>query len=381
MIMGAVRLLWAVLMVCALAACARAAQTVEVGTRAELMAALRVAAAGDTILLGAGDYGVLKIRDHRYADFVTLRARTPGAARLERLVIDGVRFLRLEGLHIDHPSNGRPQSRIVEITGESRDIEILNSEINGRPDTDFNGHFGIRAAQTVGLRLIGNRVHDVKFGIALFGVTQAQVSDNELEDIGEDVFKFAGVTQVLVENNIGPARMFPAKGAHDDFMQFQGAPSRGVVVRGNVFVPQNSTHAQGIFFGGKGGHEDLLIEENIVVTSLARGISVNLGTDIVVRRNTVVGVSGEKGARIVVPEGAVLEHNIWTSRKGRQGGSNIIAQSTDPAAPYHYSTLFENALRRPAPRLQDLRPVPGSLAEGRGAVARLRALLAQSGGL
>lgn len=341
-----------------------------------LRAALDAAAAGDVIVLAAGDYGAVRIEGARFSPPVTIRAEQPGGAVFDSLTIQGAEGLRFEGIHVSHPDNGGPQSRIVEIADSDR-IEIVNSEVNGRVDDDFGGHFGIRIGGGQGHRILANRIHDVKHGIAVFGARDVTVAENRMEDIGEDSFKFAGVDGALVENNTGPERMFPAPRAHDDFMQFQGGPSRRVTIRGNVFLPQNSLHAQGIFVAGDGGHADILIEENIIATTMARGISVNRGTGITVRRNTVVGLPGQRGtvARVVTPDGAVVEENIWSGKRGKREGSNIVAQGTDPAGAHYYAQVFRDALRRPAPRLADLAPVAGGAGETVGAVRRLRVLL------
>lgn len=352
------------------------ADEIAVANAAALTAALGAARDDDTIRLADGQYGAVEIRGRRFRAPVTIRAANPGAAEFESLRVKDSGFLRFEGLHVNHPGNGQAGSKIVALE-DSDHIEIIGCEINGRVDAVFDGHFGVRVLRGTGLRFEGNFVHDVKHGIAVFGARGATLVGNRLEDIGEDSFKFVAVTGVLVENNTGPARMFPAKGAHDDFMQFQGGPSHRVTVRGNVFLPQNSLHAQGIFFGGEGGHTDLLIEENIIATSVLRAISVNSGSGIVVRQNTVIGLPRlrDRLARITVPDGARVEQNIWSGKKGGRSGSNLVAQARDPAAPYYYAQLFRNALRTPAPQLEDLVPLPDGPAAAIGAVVRLRELL------
>lgn len=343
-----------------------------------LRAALSGAAPGDVVLLASGTYGAVEVRDLRFADAVSIRSAEPGGAVFDSLSISGAAGLRFEGIHVSHPANGGAQDRIVRIADSDR-IEIINAEVNGLVDDDFSGLFGIRINGGEGHRILGNSVHDVKHGIAVFGARDVIVAENRMEDIGEDSFKFGGVDTVLVENNTGPERMFPAPRAHEDFMQFQGNPSRRVTVRGNVFLPQNSLYAQGIFVAGDGGHADILIEENIISTTMLRGISVNEGTGITIRRNTVVGLPGRRGtqARVIAPDGAVVEENIWSGKRGKQQGSNIVAQGTDPRGAWYYGQIYRDALRKPAPRLVDLVPVAGGPGESLGAVRRLRALLGQ----
>lgn len=352
------------------------ADEIAVANAAALAAALDTARDGDTIQLADGQYGAVEIRARRFRAPVTLRAANAGAAAFESLSITDSGFLRFEGLHVQHPGNGQAGSKIVALK-DSEHIEIIGCEINGRVDAVFDGHFGIHVLRGTALRFEGNFVHDVKHGIAVFGGRGVAVIGNRLEDIGEDSFKFAAVTGVLVANNTGPARMFPAKGAHDDFMQFQGGPSHRVTIRGNVFLPQNSLHAQGIFFGGEGGHTELLIEENIIATAVRRGISVNSGSGIVIRQNTVIGLLGPGGrlAHILAPEDARVEQNIWAGKTGERRGSNLVAQAANADAPYYYAQLFRNALRLPAPQLEDLVPLPDGSAAAIGAVRRLQELL------
>ncbi|MCB6179840.1 right-handed parallel beta-helix repeat-containing protein [Rhodobacter sp. Har01] len=357
-------------------AAAALAGTLHAEDAQALGSALSEASAGDVILLAPGDYGAVELRGQRFDPPITIRSARPGGAVFDSLSVSGSDGLRFVAIHVSHPGNGAARSRVVEIEDSNR-IEIVEAEVNGRVDDVFDGHFGIYIQGGEGLRLVGIRVHDVKHGIAVFGARDVTVAENRMEDIGEDSFKFAGVDGVLVENNTGPERMFPAEGAHEDFMQFQGGPSRRVTIRGNVFLPQNSPYAQGIFVAGDGGHADILIEENIIATAMLRGISVNEGSRITIRRNTVVGLPSKRGtiAGVVAPDGATVEENIWSGKRGQQIGSNIVVQGTDPAEAYHYDAIFRNALRQPAPRLADLAPVAGGPGATLGAVRRLRTLL------
>ena len=125
----------------------------------------------------------------------------------------------------------------------------MNCEMNGKVDAVYPiaGWFGVRTDDSSFITVANNDIHDVQNGLSMVDSSNLVVRDNFVDRVGSDFYKFAAVDSVLIENNTGGGHTFAAPDAHEDFMQFQGAASSNVTIRGNVFLVQNSAGVQGIF--------------------------------------------------------------------------------------------------------------------------------------
>jgi parallel beta-helix repeat protein len=348
-----------------------------VSGRADLLSALSSATGGETIVLQDGNYGSLDLEDLHFNDYVTIRSATPLGAKFSEISVDGSSYVRIDAVHVSNGGNGAPSSKVVTIDGGSRHVEFINSEVNGLEDGKNTGHYGIHTGSADDVRISNNYVHDVKNGIVVLGTSGIEVVGNEVDEIGSDAMKFAGVTGALIENNTGPRTItLDDPSWHMDFIQIQGS-LKDAVIRGNVFIPENNVWSQGIFAGKGFVLTDVLIEQNIIYTGIMNGIKVYDGSGIVARNNTVLNIpqDGHNATVLSVPSGSVVENNISSSTSGSMSGSNIVAQHAKPGQAYHYDQLFENAQAGLGASLEDFRPVKGSLAESKGAAQRLAELL------
>ncbi|CUH49079.1 right-handed parallel beta-helix repeat-containing protein [Ruegeria atlantica] len=340
---------------------------------ATLQADLIQATAGDRINLASGDYGAVQLRGLSFDRTVTLVAQ--GDVRFDSLVVLETRNLRLEGIRVE-AAGGRAAIRIM----RSHNIAISHADIGGPSNrmAPMNAvKFGIEIRDySSNITIENSYVHDVLNGIAHFGTAGFTLSGNRIDHIGADAFKFAGVDRGMIQNNFGPTHFYPAEDTHADFMQFQGPPSKNLEIRGNLLLLQNRFDMQGIFFGGKGTHDNLAIEQNIIFTRMANGIRVSNGQNISVRHNTLINAFAAERpvTRISVPSGSVVQKNIESRKKGKLEGGNIAMQHLDPARKLHYSELFAGISEGQSIQIKDVHPISGGLAETYGAFARLMEL-------
>lgn len=348
------------------------AQTTTVGP-ADLPAALAAARGGETLVLADGDYGAVDIAGKTYADFVTLRPARPGGAVLQKLDIRGSRFVRCDGLHVSSPDNGARFSTVVAVTEGSRDVQIINCTVNGRIDTDYSGHYGLYTNDQVrDVLFAGNFVHHVRVGGTFYNAQGLTVSGNVIDHTGGDSFKFIAVRDVLIENNFGARHIFSAPGEHNDFIQFQGADSANIVIRGNVSLPRSISNVQGIFLDDA-RYSNVLIEYNIIVTSMIRGISVSDCANCEARFNTLINIPGIGSKATKVMGFSNYHSNIETSYlQDAKQGPNLTLQNTHPGKPLYFGQFFNNPQAGQAMRPADLLPVRGSLAERYGAVGTIQ---------
>jgi parallel beta-helix repeat protein len=349
---------------------------ISVSNRSELLSALSSARGGETITLADGHYGGLQIsRD--YASMVTIQSETPLGAEISGLRVMGASNLRFDGLHVNSNTNGNIGGRIVEIAGESRNIELVNSEVHGRVDGTYVGSNGIQLGASTGVVLKNNYVHDVHHGIAAFHARDFKIIGNEIDYVAEDLLKFSNVRNAVIEENVGGANIFRQNGAaHPDYIQFESSSSN-IEIRNNVFLAESASSTQGIFLWD-GTYTGVVIEGNILSTGHVRGISIEKGTGNLIQDNTLLNVPGEfhPGTLILVPSGNAVKNNIQTDRTGWSDGTNLTLQNVDPNKPFYVEDYIENGAMGRGLTLDDLRIVPGSLAETMGAAKQLKSLKA-----
>ena len=193
--------------------------TFNASTRAQLLTALGSAKGGDTIVLGAANYGSVEITQD-FASTVTIKSSTPLAAKFNSINIFGASNVRIDGVHVDNGGNGGVASKLVWIDYGSQYIQLVNSEVNGLVDGNFGGHVGVYANGSRNISLTNNDIHDVYRGSMAFGINDLKITENDFDRIGEDTMKFSSVNQALVENNFSRGPFIG--GSHLDFVQVQG---------------------------------------------------------------------------------------------------------------------------------------------------------------
>ncbi|MEB8389474.1 hypothetical protein OO012_19885, partial [Rhodobacteraceae bacterium KMM 6894] len=200
--------------------------------------------------MSSGNYGALNVSNKSYSSHVTLVSAEPRGAVFTSVKISNTNYLRVDNVHVDNPDNGGTASKVVSVTNGSSHIEFLNSEVNGKVDGDFSGHYGLYSNKSSDVTFEGNFVHDVKVGAVFNAVEDVTVRGNSLEDIGSDNFKFSSIKGALIEGNLGSRNFHPQAGDHIDFIQFQpNGNSSDIVIRGNVSMPSNIANMQGIYLG------------------------------------------------------------------------------------------------------------------------------------
>ncbi|MSU91741.1 hypothetical protein GE300_19360 [Rhodobacteraceae bacterium 2CG4] len=337
--------------------------TYTVSSSADLQSALSKASGGDEILLESGNYGDLRLTQD-FSSEVTIRAIDQYGANFGGIEISGASNIVLDGLRVNNGSDTH-----IEIGNGSKQITVQNSDIGA--DSGYGALFGIRAKDSSNISYIDNYIHNVSNGTAMFQTDDVVVSGNRVDWVSLDAYKFSEVNGGLVENNWGPENVAATDGAHNDFMQFQGNPSTNFVIRGNVLLPAEGTDAtaQGIF----GNLHDSLIEQNIILTALVRGISVKSGNTVI--DNTILDIPGQAVDETrIYHDGGTVENNIYTGWAGGTDGSNIVVQHDDKNDANYMYDLFTN-FHGTGTTLEGLVPVEGSVVEGKGAYDRLMELL------
>jgi parallel beta-helix repeat protein len=349
--------------------------TITVANRSQLDAALSSAKGGETIVLKDGNYGSIRLVQD-YASTVTIQSEKPHGATIRNLEVFGASNLKFEDINFHSGGNGGLGRGIISIEQKSENIQILDSKIFGSVDGSYRGHNGVYVRDSNKIVVKGNDIHDVSAGIVVFGSSGSSFHGNKIDYIDQDAMKFAGLRNSSVTDNTHGGHHYPHPGVHPDFIQFQGSSS-DVHIEGNVFLPKTISWVQGIFMNA-GVYKNITIENNIVYNGMIHGVTVEDGSGIVVRNNTLLNTPGEghSSTQILVPPGSIVQNNIISGKAGGGlFGSNIRLQNSDPSKPFYVEDFFQNGAKGRGVTLDDLRPVAGSLAETKGATERLAELL------
>ena len=326
-------------------------------------------------MLANGYYGEVTI-DRNYTSEVTIKSATPLGATFDGININNSSYLKLDGVHVDSPTN--TGGSLIGIAFSDH-ITVVNSEVNGKVDNVYpiTSIFGINVDDSSYINISNNNVHDVLNGITFSTVDHLVASGNNVDYIGADAFKFGNVDTALIENNTGPSYLYPTADTHSDFMQFQGYPSSNLIIRGNVFLPQNRFDTQGIFVAGDGGHTNVLIENTIIHSGMHNGIFVAKdSSNVRIRDNTLIAADGDV-TRIVAPDAAAVANNIFSGRQGALEGGNLSMQGGDAKDRYYIGDLFPGWVLGRGLSFDQLQPKAGSPATTMGAVQRLGELLSR----
>lgn len=275
--------------------------TIRVTNQTELLAALKVAKAGDTVLLADGNYGDLKLGND-YTGVVTLKSETPLGAQFGSLGLVGATNITLDGIQC---------AVALSITGVSKGISVLNADVNGT----------LYTKDVDGLIIDNTDVSGGTFGVVLNSVQNFSITNCHIHEVIEDLMRITGDSyNGLIEGNT-IAETTGGYPLHPDIIQFFGANGstpHDITIRGNLLYDhtlEGQTIAQGIFLSDPlgGGYRNILIEENLIRTNSTNTIYINGGQEnVVVRNNTLMPGDGDGGAIIRLATKSGLDNSGTT---------------------------------------------------------------------
>jgi nitrous oxidase accessory protein NosD len=263
-----------------------------VSSASELAAALKAAAAGDTIYLAAGSYGALRL-DKIDAPDVTIRSLDAlNPASFTGLMVNA--SSGLEFRDIDLAVN--PQSGFaVQVLG-SKEITLSSVNVHGREVGDGSGVM-IRGSTSVTFE--NSNVHHLHTGVNHLDSSDVRIIGNSFHDIRSDGVRGGGTSDIVISGNYF-TDFYPGLLEHPDAIQFwttnTKASAKNITITDNVFVRGEGSAIQGIFVGNewKIPYEQLTITGNAIVGGMYHGIMVSNASGVVVEDNLVQGFTDIK---------------------------------------------------------------------------------------
>lgn len=376
------RLMFLVILIFAIPVSAQ--NSVTVGDASALEAALEQAEPGTVIELTEGSYGPLTIKGieaREDARIIVRSAPDTGPVNFSRLELVDSSFVSLNGLVFDYDfaAGDNPKLRPFEVIN-SRGVEISNNLFDGdsaqnvSEDSDgFGTAFGLSVRGSADTLVADNEIRTFYRGFLAAQSGGLIVRGNEIHDIRMDGMNFAQVQAVVIEDNFIHSFNRSLNSAdHADMIQFwtngTDVPSSDIVIRNNVLNSGSGGFSQSIFMRndlvdrGLAGQEmfyrDITIENNVVINAHLNGITVGETDGLTIRNNTVLHNSASDGAKddpglwtpqirsATASRNVSIVRNITSVVAGYEGQldwvvrDNLLVQDRDPNIPNYYDTYF-----------------------------------------
>ncbi|MEW5685522.1 MAG: right-handed parallel beta-helix repeat-containing protein [Pseudomonadota bacterium] len=299
--------------------------TISVDSSAGLLAALKSAQGGETILLAPGVYTDLKWKiSPKFDVAVTITSADPS----NMAVINDFRISGGGGLHFSQLEfSTLDNSALVANDGSywaykfynSNDISFDRVKVHGSLDGNAgNDVSGISLAGTSNISITNSEFQQLERAIAFGGgSSNIKIVGNSFHDLRSDGMNFVEVRNVEIRNNI--LRDFvPKEGDHPDAIQFwtthAKTPSTDILIASNVILKGAGDHVQGIFLRDQQGtlpYERVTITDNLLVGTGYNGIRITGVKDLTVTNNDLVTFDGGLKTFMLVrsADGAVATGN------------------------------------------------------------------------
>jgi hypothetical protein len=296
--------------------------TINVSNSAQLTAAIAAARGGERIVLAAGDYSSLVIRDRNFTTPITITSSESLGAKLA-----GVTVFNSSNVNFTDVSLGRALQ-----TGErdwtqlnwiqsSNNVTFDRVFIHGSLDNNpGNDGWGMFVANSNNVTVQNSRLQELNRGVLFDNSSNVKAVNNTFFSFRSDGLNFTATDNVLVQGNHF-SNFRPAPGDHPDAIQFwtngQTRGSTNIVIRDNVVLQGEGVGIQGIFIRDERGnipHQNILIENNLLYgADQFHGIHIDGGVNVQIRNNTVVSPTTDtKRFWIMVMnvDGVVIEKNV-----------------------------------------------------------------------
>lgn len=261
---------------------------------ATLAAALSSAQGGETIAVGAGDYGDVAIKGRKFSPPITIiAADATQPPRLRSLVIDHVEGLVLEGLSVERGPANPLTDYAIHIKFSSR-VRLRGLDVASAPNgIAGDDGFGVMIRDSKDVSVVEGAIHDVFRGVASLDNDDVTIAGVAFSRMGSDGVVARGALRLTIENNtfrdadlVDPVRFHP-----DAIQLWSRGASRAnadVVIRGNSVFRGAGDATQGIFVKAPElTTRNLTIENNRIDQSMWQAIYVENADGVVIRNNRV----------------------------------------------------------------------------------------------
>lgn len=303
-----------------------AARTHSVISRAGLIDALARAESGDRIILSAGNYGAIDIRERVFSADVTIQSASAGQpALIETITISNSAHLAFRSLVIGRAlkPGEADYSRMVSIRSSNNlkfDSINFHGSLDNNPRND--GH-GLVFNGGRGLEISNSSFTEFDRAVQVASATDVAIKNTRFFGLRSDGLNFADVQRVVIDRN--SFRDFSVGvGDHPDAIQFWTTgttrSSTDIVITNNQIFQGRGAGTQGIFLTDQVGslpYQNVRIENNLLyVFDGYNGIMVANARGVQIIGNSVLSEQSDNQKfwiRLEKTEGAIVRNNIADS--------------------------------------------------------------------
>ena len=161
-------------------------------------------------------------------------------------------------------------------------------------NVDFKGSggYGLKVSKSSNISVVNSDFNGFKYAAQFLKSSNITLKNNDIEGFKHDGFRFAGITNLKVENNDFRDTKSEKGYTHKDFLQMWAhsdtGPSKNVVIKGNNMVTSDKL-IHGIFITNSVSkqHEHFDITNNYIKAANMHGITVKGVSDLDVHGNTL----------------------------------------------------------------------------------------------
>ncbi len=345
-----------------------AIQTINVANASELSNALANATGGETILLGAGDYGRLDLKGSQYASTVTIKsADSSSMASFSQAYLDHSSNITFDAIKFDYTYSSGDQhftskfqvqnSSGITFTGSIFDGDIANGAGTGK---------GLVVRGSTNVDVIGTEFHTWWKGVNVSISSDVNLIGNDIHTIRSDGITLDAIQTALLENNyIHDFGALAGSGDHRDMIQIKrsnGDGSSDITIRDNILDMGTGDYTQGIWAGGDRANpsdptnwnQNIVVEGNVIYNAHTNGIALHMTDGLIIKENTLLAVPGATTGGVSIPKIIVssnsknvsIEQNVTSRITGDNGQAdwnvqnNALVQNSDSNAPGYYDNEF-----------------------------------------
>lgn len=299
--------------------------TSTVSNAAQLVAQLRLAKAGDTILLKAGNYGDVSIANIKAAGPVTIAsADATKAAVFNSLKLTNDANLGFSSIVVAHVlAKGEALTAPAVSVVKSSGINLVGLDVHGSLNgSSFDDGNGIVVTDSTQVRILDSAFRQLNVAVSLGRDSGVVVAGNSFTEAREGVHIAQVAAGLFEKNYLTNFQPNYAAGDHPDYFQvltgtgFTG--SSGLTFRDNVMIQGGSGFVGGIFIKierlAEGiVHSDINVANNYYQNTYRHGISLDGVVGATITGNTVMNSTkaGDTAAIFLRNDnGIAVNHNI-----------------------------------------------------------------------
>lgn len=369
---------------------------VTVASAQEFQRAIAAAKPGQAIVLAAGNYPKLAIRNIRPADTIIIRSKDPNRpAQVSGIDISESQNVWIQQLAVTPTAGvGTARDSALITVRNSKGIGIVANRVFGWPDGNYAADpDGVHFDGVDNVTLARNEMHDLGRGVVFATVRDGRMTDNTLYNLRSDGADFAGVQRIEIDGNLFTS-FHPIEPDHPDFIQFWTREAKirdthTVSIHHNVMLHGAGTgeSPQAIFIGNENPgwvYRDFRIENNIIYNGVPHGISLYDVVGARVANNTIVMVPGSDprmrpkinltGSRDVDVVANVVPQIGQERSQSVRLDNNLETYAASPGQALHPDQLFLDPNAGPSATDRSFAPLPGGRLTAANAVGALPAL-------